>query len=145
MKYHILYLVKKSNENEVKYIDFKKKDNVQNLFRIFSNVQNLFRIFSNFQNLFRIFSNVQNLFRIFSNVQNFQNLFSNVQNLFRIFSNFQNFQNIQHKNWSIQNLLTLQCMYVGSLRQIILTHSQSVLVIMENYPGINKCAKVLRK
>jgi hypothetical protein len=69
----------------------KKKDNVQNLLRIFSNVQNLLRIISNVQNLFRIFSNVQNLFRISSNFQNFQNLFricSEFSVMFRIFSEF---------------------------------------------------------
>ena len=77
-------------ENEIKYIDLRRKIYVQNLFRIFSNVQNLFRIFSNVQNLFRIFSNVQNLFRIFSNFQQC----SEFSVMFRIFSNFQNFQNL---------------------------------------------------
>ena len=63
---------------------------------------------------------VENLFRIFrqcseysESVQSFPTMFklssNNVQNFKTMFRMFRLFQNFQHKNWSIQNFLTLQC------------------------------------
>jgi hypothetical protein len=52
VKYHILYLVKKSNEKEVKYIDLRRKI----MFRICSEFSVMFRICSEFSVMSRICS-----------------------------------------------------------------------------------------
>jgi hypothetical protein len=73
----ILYLVKKSNENEVKYIDLRRKI----MFRICSEFSVMFRICSEFSAIFRIF-------RICSEFSVMFRIFSKFLVIFRIFRHF---------------------------------------------------------